>query len=198
MNWDSKHDVLDNGRVHRVRVYGDANLLSYSDVIHRWQSDQGFRKYFTSLLANTPIEAFLWETRSVTTGTMDQAFEFVLIDCAALNGARADPVPFEKHIECRTVDDNVVTFFNISGDALLIAPCDSGPHCAYPHLAAFVRNATAAQQHALWICVGAALERHIGKKPTWLSTSGLGVFWLHVRLDFYPKYYNYKPYCEGA
>ena len=30
------------------------------------------------------------------------------------------------------------------------------------------------------------------KKPDqklWVSTSGLGVFWLHLRLDSYPKYY---------
>ena len=32
------------------------------------------------------------------------------------------------------------------------------------------------------------------EETTWLSTSGLGVYWLHVRLDSYPKYYTYRPY----
>jgi hypothetical protein len=36
------------------------------------------------------------------------------------------------------------------------------------------------------------------KEPLWLSTAGQGVFWLHVRLDRYPKYYNHAPYRHAA
>ena len=32
----------------------------------------------------------------------------------------------------------------------------------------------------------------------WVSTSGLGVYWLHVRLDSYPKYYQHAPYKNAA
>ena len=31
-----------------------------------------------------------------------------------------------------------------------------------------------------------------------MSTSGMGVSWLHIRLDFRPKYYNWKPYTCSA
>jgi hypothetical protein len=194
LKWDSKLEVLESGRVRRFVICHDINPLSYSDVIHSWQSDAGFRTYFTSLLANAPFEAFLWEVRAVTTQTLDREFEFVIVDCAALYGVQADPVPFGKHIESGTHGDTAVVFPNLAGDALLIAPCAGEPRSAYPHMAAFVRNATERQQHALWERVGAALERRIGEKPTWLSTSGLGVYWLHVRLDSYPKYYSYRPY----
>ncbi|MDF9799652.1 hypothetical protein OKW21_004915 [Catalinimonas alkaloidigena] len=27
-----------------------------------------------------------------------------------------------------------------------------------------------------------------------MSTSGLGVYWLHIRLDSRPKYYQFDPY----
>ena len=30
--------------------------------------------------------------------------------------------------------------------------------------------------------------------PVWTSTSGLGVYWLHVRLDSRPKYYQHQPF----
>ena len=33
-----------------------------------------------------------------------------------------------------------------------------------------------------------------GGQPTWLSTEGSGVPWLHVRLDSYPKYYHTDAY----
>ena len=33
-----------------------------------------------------------------------------------------------------------------------------------------------------------------GAMPTWLSTAGMGVSWLHVRLDSQPKYYGFAAY----
>ncbi|MGB1216866.1 MAG: DUF6940 family protein [Saprospiraceae bacterium] len=30
----------------------------------------------------------------------------------------------------------------------------------------------------------------------WLSTAGLGVYWLHIRMDNRPKYYKHKAYKE--
>jgi hypothetical protein len=37
-------------------------------------------------------------------------------------------------------------------------------------------------------------ERFVSDERRWLSTSGLGVSWLHMRLDSTPKYYNWQPY----
>ena len=34
----------------------------------------------------------------------------------------------------------------------------------------------------------------LSDQPLWVSTCGLGVYWLHVRLDSFPKYYRYAPY----
>jgi len=53
-----------------------------------------------------------------------------------------------------------------------------------------------AQQHALIAAVGGALSALVGSSPIWVSTSGLGVHWLHVRLDARPKYYTFAPYRE--
>jgi len=35
-----------------------------------------------------------------------------------------------------------------------------------------------------------------GGKTFWVSTSGLGVAWLHVRVDSKPKYYSHEAYRE--
>ena len=77
---------------------------------------------------------------------------------------------------------------------MLVVPCPKAEDSAYPHLAAFARDASPNQQHALWCQVGFALEQQLGHQPTWLSTSGLGVFWIHIRLDSRPKYYTFAPY----
>ena len=46
---------------------------------------------------------------------------------------------------------------------------------------------------------GAALRgrRLLGRqKKVWMSTSGLGVYWLHVRLDSRPKYYQFAEFAN--
>ena len=35
-----------------------------------------------------------------------------------------------------------------------------------------------------------------GDMPLWVSTAGLGVSWLHVRLDARPKYYRHDAYTD--
>ena len=94
-------------------------------------------------------------------------------------------------------DREVVTFGNIGGDALLVAPCPEGVGTDFSHLASFTKTASPSAQHALWTEVGDALTSRIGTRPIWLSTAGHGVAWLHVRLDSRPKYYSYEPYRKG-
>ena len=97
-----------------------------------------------------------------------------------------------------TAGAEVAGFWNLGGDAFLVAPCPRAPPGAYPHayahLAAFARTAPADQQQAFWRAVGAAVAENLAERPLWVSTNGLGVAWLHVRLDEWPKYYTYEPY----
>ena len=39
-----------------------------------------------------------------------------------------------------------------------------------------------------------ALERRLSRQPLWLSSAGLGIYWLHLRLDSRPKNYSFQPY----
>ena len=64
----------------------------------------------------------------------------------------------------------------------------------YPHLASFVRTAPEEQIQDFWKEVSQTYDADLGESPKWLSTSGLGVYWLHVRVDSRPKYYTYSPY----
>ena len=68
----------------------------------------------------------------------------------------------------------------------------------YAHLGAFARGAPSQQQHGFWRMVGAETAARLSDRPLWLSTNGLGVAWLHARLDSWPKYYSYRPYRAMA
>ncbi len=185
---------LNQGRVLRFRLLRDGGPLSWSDVVDRWQNDPPFRCFFVSLLVDAPFPAYFWETPPVTSATINREFEFVLVDSKQLAGVRTDEQAFAKHFASAQPGASVIEFSNLGGDATLVVPCPRGPLSAYSQISEFARRAPDDQQHQLWTLVGAALERQLGAKPVWLSTSGLGVYWLHIRLDSAPKYYAHEPY----
>jgi hypothetical protein len=181
-------------RVLRFHLLRDGEPLSWSDVVDRWQNDQSFRGFFISVLADAPFPAFFWETPPVTRTTVNREFEFVLVDSQSLAGVRTDQQAFANHFASAKPGASVIEFANLGGDATLVVPCPSGPVSAYSQLSTFARQAPDDQQHQLWSMVGAALERQLGAQAVWLNTSGLGIYWLHIRLDSSPKYYTHEPY----
>ncbi len=185
---------LNNGRVLRFRLFRDGGPLSWSDVVDRWQNDQSFRCFFVSTLVDAPFPAYFWETPPVTSATLNREFAFVLVDSRQLDGIRTDRQAFANHFASARPGASVIEFANLGGDATLIVPCPLGPPAAYSQISTFARRAPDDQQHQLWTLVGATLERQLGAQPVWLSTSGLGVYWLHIRLDSAPKYYTHEPY----
>jgi hypothetical protein len=187
-------EPLQNGRVIRYTLRSGNHLLTWADCIENWQHNATYRDVFSRLLRDVPFAAYFWETPPVTRAIVNRAFEFILADSPELANVRADTQAFRDHFRSAATGDDIVTFHNLGGDALLVAPCPIPGTAGYAHMADFARHAPESQQHALWRTVGSAMLRHIGTQPTWLSTSGLGVYWLHLRLDSQPKYYTFQPY----
>lgn len=85
-------------------------------------------------------------------------------------------------------------------DAMLICPCKAIPEeTAYTHIAQFSKMAPYQQQQAVWVKAANLMEASLDmdkekSKPFWLSTSGLGIYWVHIRIDTWPKYYNWIDY----
>jgi len=169
-------------------------VLSFKSVIRLWKQESDFRAFFNGLLADAPFDSFRWETPCVTERTTDRNFEFVLLRCDELSRP-VDTKTFAKHFNDQLP---VVAFDNLGSNAVLVVPCPVGVIECYGHLAAFVRGAPVQQWHQLWISVAEALERRISDRPVWLSTAGMGVSWLHLRLDDRPKYYGYRPFREES
>ena len=171
----------------------DGQAASFAAVVDGWRGDPAFRSELNEALAGAPFGAFRWETPPVTLATVGQPFEFVLLDSPEL-ARKADQRAFAEHFSGRL---DVISFANLSGDAILVVPEPIAADPAYGHLAAFVRMAPEGQRQALWAAVGAAMAARLGDRPVWLSTAGAGVAWLHVRLDARPKYYGHDPYRYG-
>ena len=190
---DAKLEELEEGRIFTHRLFAGDNPMSYRHFIDQLSGETKFRQEFNALLASSKFSAYRFETPVLTGDTMDEPFEFVLIDAPGLCRRNTDAHTFAQYFSS---EEPVVKFKSLGADATLIAPSPetsiNADQDCYKHLASFVRNAPAEQIDALWELVGQALQNNGG--PVWFNTEGSGVAWLHIRLDTRPKYYGYAPY----
>jgi hypothetical protein len=177
-------------------------ILSFEKILNLFaDSSSGIHDFFNDLLRShfKRIQndgAYFFECPAITASNVTIDFEFVLIPSSALTKVKADSHAFSKHLAEADLNQSVVSFPNIGGDSLLIVPCpDVKNTCNYAHLADFIRTAPTIQANYLWQKVAEeTIKRLSDRQKLWISTSGLGVSWLHIRLDSIPKYYNYEPY----
>ena len=196
MTWQT--DAVASGRAIRYRWDAEQGV-SLRSGLDRLRSEQLFQESLLTALRDVPYPAYFFEMPPLSLSTARSGFEFVVTDSPALADFGADPRDFEGPFARarRDGETEVATFANLGNDALLVAPLPQDGRDGYAHLAAFVDRSNVAQWRALWrAAAGAALDR-LGDDPLWLSTSGLGVPWLHMRLDRRPKYYVHTPYRAG-
>jgi hypothetical protein len=160
--------------------------MTYCEVIDAWQTSSSFREFFSDSIRQCPFEAYFWETPPVTRHTLNRTFEFVLVAGLPLLALTPDPLPFRPLFAARR-SETVLTFPNLGGDAVLVVLAPLVDADCHAHLARFLEGAPGAQIDAFWRTTGRALQDQLSDVPVWLSTSGLGVAWLHLRLDSRPK-----------
>ncbi len=180
-------------RARELRPRRDGAPLTHRALLDAWRDEPSFRDAWTARLAASPEAAFFWELPPLVAANLDEPARCVLTDAPSLAGVAPEPHVFAREFD-EVPPDDVGVFPNLGGDALLVVPrpADDGRDLA--HLATFVRRAPPAQAHALWSTVGRVVAERVGDRALWVSTSGLGVAWLHVRLDATPKYYVHAPY----
>ena len=144
---------------------------------------------FLQALRECPFRAFFLETPGVCgASASDTPFQMVLLDAPELVGVVPDKTVFREHFRN---SNEIARFLNLGGDAMLFVPST-----VYPDMASFSRDAPVALQRALWSRVATFVRKECFRvdplKPFWISTSGLGVHWLHVRVDTVPKYIRWK------
>jgi hypothetical protein len=184
-------------RVIEVLVDCDGARATWAEVIDGLSQDTpDLRDGLTAAIARTPFAACFWETCPVSRGWQARLFECVLVESLPLARVRADPEPFARHF-VRPDGPPIRVFANLGRDALLVVPYPQRPRAPeYAHLAVFLRDGPPAQIDALWRKLGTSIAGRLKRDPTplWVSTSGLGVSWLHVRLDQRPKYVTWPPF----
>ena len=180
-----------NPKTTKHRILLDNEPISYSMWITNMQASTDFILTFNQALVNSKFDAFFWEVKPIDGSKLNDTFEFVLVNSLALLEIEQDETTFSKYFDEAKM---VVDFPNIRGDAELVVPTPFSEQAEYAHLAKFIRTAEEEQVIAFWKMVAKTYGEKIGSGTKWLSTSGLGVYWLHVRIDCRPKYYQHSEY----
>jgi hypothetical protein len=193
----------------------DSLQATWHDVLSLGAADTAkgrkFRDGLVCVLKQCPHKAIYFECNPVRADQVKNTpFLMTLLNSPSLAKIKtADPQPFSKQLLKASAHSAsgrkrfAAAFPNLSGDSVLIVPTGATTSLqttnldAYAHLMAFVRRGGAAEVDAFWKAVFQQMTQQLRQNPQtwiWLSTSGDGVSWLHMRCDTTPKYYRFKPF----
>lgn len=69
-------ESVEPGRVTRYSVLREGKQLSFAETLELWRTNDEFRGFYTTLLSDSPFDAFRWETPPLDEATIDHPFEF--------------------------------------------------------------------------------------------------------------------------
>jgi hypothetical protein len=177
-----------------LQLQENGQPLSFAKVIQRWRENEPFREFYTTTLLKHGGSGCFWEHPRLNKSTADQAYECVITQTDAFSTRTANFGPFSRAV---SPGKRISIFPNLSGEALLVVPNQSDKISFNGRdLISFLHTAPDDLVHDLWKIIGQETATAISSEAPfqYLSTHGLGVLWLHVRLEQGPRYYHHRPY----
>ena len=130
---------------------------------------------------------FFWETAPLT--SLNSPFKQRFVKAPQLKSLKEDYSAFQSHFKNLNPRTSVVSFWNKSGDTRLIVPVPLQGH-TYTTLKEFIDTAPRSQRIAFWKKAAKEIKKLVKVSPLWVSTHGLGVPFLHLRISDSPKYFK--------
>lgn len=186
------HILHQNNDSIRFRITENHKTLSFRDVFELWQNNPEFVQFYQNVLSGLGFTAFCWEHPVLTLSLLDQKYECTLQKSALLDQLPVNEKAFKSH---NLQEALAVDFLNLGKDARLVIPTKKSNKEIYNHFGKFLKFDQNQQVEAVFKKTGSTVVNELEKHPNiWLNTAGLGVIWLHIRMDTKPKYYKTKAY----
>ena len=157
--------------------------MNWNQKLKEWES--GIPQTYPK---ETIVRRFMYET-SVCDNALSNRYEEEFIEEPDLFGLRQRYSDFKEHLDNPTnVNPYAVSFFNPSGNTLLIIPRPIY-HKNFTTMKDFCDNAPFEYQVEFWKFAAENVRYITSIWPTvYVNTHGLGVPYFHLRLDKFPKY----------
>lgn len=180
----------------RCRFTQNGSILSFGEVLDLWQSSKEATKKYVQEIKTLGFDQCYWEHPALIKSYLDLPYECMILRTDHFSRRQVDTASFSAHLH---QEQMVAVFDNLGRDARLVVPTLKAEQEHYKHLGAFLHFAPTDQVLEVFNATGNSMREEIEKgKRIWLSTAGLGVIWLHIRLDTVPKYYKTKTYKEAS
>ena len=154
--------------------------MIWGEVLQKWLKND-YPKYPRHINCR-----FFYETSPYV--NYDSPYEEKIIVNFQLKTLIQNTDAFKQHIKDSN-DEHVTSFFNLSKSSMLVIPMPRKGKI-FTTLKDFMDNASEKQQQKFWNIVAVkAIEMNKQHGKVWISSHGLGVPYLHIRIDTYPKYY---------
>jgi len=160
--------------------------MKWKDKIKEWKN--GIPQSYPSNIK----KRFFYQT-SVIDSNLSNEYKEKYIESNRLEKISQDYDSFKEHF-IKPKNKYVTSFTNLSGNSVLVVPVPSKKSKRnYTTLKDFIDNAPKVQQKEFWIHVAECIIEMLKIVDTiYINTHGLGVYYLHVRLDTKPKHYYSK------
>ena len=157
--------------------------MKWSEVLSQWESGN-----YPKVPKNIKSPYF-WRT-SVQSNKKDLVYKEEFIEDERLLKAKEDLKPFSEHLDKNKDEKYAISFPNLSGDTILVVPVPRKGK-SFVNLFKFYKNSSEIQKKELWKKVAEQAKEFLKTNDNiWISTHGLGVNYLHVRICNNPKYYE--------
>ena len=178
------------GSKHKIHIHG--NPISFH-TFFVYTKFERFLKDYVDLLKTIDYDEYFWEHPKLIADSLMDEYEVSIVESKRLNFVKPNSNPFSQYFKG---DDSVVTFSNRGGNAILIVPEPDKNSNDFSTISRFVNNAETSLSIEFFKTVFGEWYRNFKGNTNYLylSTHGLGVHWLHVRIDEYPKYYHTEIY----
>ena len=161
--------------------------IKFKTFLEELQQKSKISEEFFRKLQSSAFQSYFFETPSLSKESLEtKDFEFVLVSAQALQNIQSDVSAFAEYFDCDQQGGTVTSFLNLGGDARLVVPCpqgSEGEHQHYSSLAPFMRAASEGQIQEFWRESARIMLEQVrnSNDKLWMSTSGTGVYWLHLR-----------------
>jgi hypothetical protein len=151
---------------------------TWNNILNRWENGEPLT-YPLSVK-----EPFMWRT-----SPLDNSGTSVFKEEFTKSNVLPKEEDCEKFNEYFSQPGNIVVFTGHSGTRLVVPKPVAGKN--YSHIKNFIDNAPHEIQVELWKTVARVAKEEANKHgKVWISTHGLGVPCLHVRINSHPQYYE--------
>jgi len=154
--------------------------MKWNSILDNWKNNK-YYKYPTYVK-----KKFMWNTSVIKdNGNSNFKEKFKIEDNLP---EQQNFKAFESYIN-KSKSKYVTSFLNLDKDTLLIIPIPK-KNKNYATLKDFCDNSSITQKKYFWKKVSKLVKKFMkNEKYVWISTHGLGVSYMHIRISNKPKYY---------